>query len=253
MPLVQATPGQEAQVGSLLAREPLYNLFPLANLADGIGRDLDVWLDESSGVLMRSRGRWMLDPGPLPARFDCAGAAAVIDSLSPDLVQVMTGRPAGVDPLCAALRRHRGVVYEQHFAALVETPAPIAYPATIRPARTTDLNELTALYANAGDLSRPRSGVEVMLPTCWVAEKQGEIVSSAYVIAQTKQAAMVGGVYTPPFHRQSGYASALVHALSLALLAQGRKPCLFYHNPNAGRIYLRLGYRPLGDWRMVKF
>ena len=92
-----------------------------------------------------------------------------------------------------------------------------------------------------------------MLPTCWVAEQQSEIVSSAYVIAQTGQAAMVGGVFTPPFHRQSGYASALVHAISVCLLAQGRTPCLFYHNPTAGRIYLRLGYRPLGDGRMVKF
>ncbi|HLN62352.1 MAG TPA: GNAT family N-acetyltransferase [Symbiobacteriaceae bacterium] len=253
MPLVQAKPGQESQLAGLLAREPLYNLFPLANLASGIGPDLEVWVGETGGLLMRRRSRWMVDAGPEPTRFDFAGAAAVIDAFSHDLVQNMTGRPAGVDPLYAALRRHQGVVYEQYFAALAEPPAPMPYPATIRPASAADLDQLTALYATAGDLSRPRSAVEAMLPTCWVAEKQGEIVSSAYVIAQTEQAAMVGGVYTPPFHRQSGYASALVHAISVWLLAQGRKPCLFYHNPNAGRIYLRLGYRPLGDWRMVKF
>jgi predicted GNAT family acetyltransferase len=31
------------------------------------------------------------------------------------------------------------------------------------------------------------------------------------------------------------------------------RPCLFYHNPEAGRIYLRLGYRELSPWRMVRF
>jgi uncharacterized protein len=253
MGFVHARPGQEPAIAALLAREPLYNLFLLANLAECISPSLDVWLHEAGGVLLRNRSRWMLDPGPDPARFPFSEAAAMMDRFAPDLVSVMTGRPEAIDPLYVKLQHHHGVLYQQLFATMADMPAPAGYPATVRPAEPADLDQLTLLYANAGDLSRPRSSVERMLSTAWVVDHQGDIVSAGYVIARTPQAAMVGGIFTPAPLRRYGYASALVHAMSRALLEQGLQPCLFYHNPEAGRIYLRLGYRPLGPWRMVRF
>lgn len=253
MPFVQARPGQEATVARLVERQPLLNLFLIANLAQGLGPDLDAWVDQSGGVLMRLRSNWMLDPGPYPERFDFAGAAALVDDFPSHLVGGATGLPVAIDPLCAALRRYRHKVHHQALAALTSPPAPVANTGTARPATAKDLDALAHMYADAGDLSRPREAVERMLPTCWVIEQGGALVSAAYVIVQSDRAGMVGGVFTPAAYRQRGYASTLVHALSRHLIAAGKTPCLFYHNPDAGRIYVRLGYREISPWRMASF
>lgn len=80
-------------------------------------------------------------------------------------------------------------------------------------------------------------------------EAEGELVSACAVTGQTAEAAIIGAVFTPERHRRKGYAPALVCALSAALLASGRRPCLFYHDPAAGRIYQRLGFIEIGNWQ----
>lgn len=253
MPLRKAQPGEETRLETVVSREPFFNLFLISNLREGLSADVVVWVQDGVGVLMRRHGYWSVDPGPDPAAFDFAEAAAVMDVHPSELVRGMTGRPEAVEPLVARLRNHRGQVYRQTFAVLRRRPAPVSCPGTPRPARPEDVETLAAIYADAGELSRPRHAVERMLPSAWVWEVDGQIVSAAGVAARTPQAAMIGAVYTPPAYRRKGYATALVRALSVRLLDEGVTPCLFYHNPEAGRIYRRLGYEEHGPWMMVKF
>lgn len=253
MSLVKAQPGQEPEIIQFLAREPLFNMFQLANLPDGLGPDLEVWLHPGRGLLMRRRGNWLLDAGPDPLAFDNEAAAATMDEYPPDRVTGLVGVPEAVEPLFAALRRHHGKLYSQRFATMENDPAPMRYTGSPRSAGTADLGALAELYANPGDMSRSLETIERALHSYWVLEDGGRIVCAAYVSARTNLAAMIGGVFTPERDRGRGYASSLVHAMSTALRAQGLQPCLFYHNPDAGRIYLRLGYREIGGWRMVRF
>jgi predicted GNAT family acetyltransferase len=68
--------------------------------------------------------------------------------------------------------------------------------------------------------------------------------------------ASIGPVYTPPEERGHGYATALVGALSQAILDQGKTYASLFTdlaNPVSNAIYPRVGYRPIADmtmWRL---
>jgi len=73
---------------------------------------------------------------------------------------------------------------------------------------------------------------------------------------RTKHGIRIGPVYTPPEHRNRGYATACVAALSRQLLAQGRGFCMLYtdlENPTSNRIYRRIGYEPVCDIAEYRF
>jgi predicted GNAT family acetyltransferase len=62
--------------------------------------------------------------------------------------------------------------------------------------------------------------------------------------------ASIGPVYTPRALRGSGYATALVAAVSRYLLAQGRPGCTLFtnlENPTSNAIYEKIGYRRVGS------
>jgi predicted GNAT family acetyltransferase len=66
----------------------------------------------------------------------------------------------------------------------------------------------------------------------------------------------IGPVYTPPDRRRNGYATALVHSLTEALLRRGVGLCLLYTdlaNPTSNAIYARIGYRPVLDAVEIEF
>jgi len=66
----------------------------------------------------------------------------------------------------------------------------------------------------------------------------------------------VGPVYTPPEHRNHGYASGCVATLSQLLLDRGYRFCCLYTdlaNPTSNRIYQRIGYEPVCDVADFRF
>jgi len=68
--------------------------------------------------------------------------------------------------------------------------------------------------------------------------------------------ASIGPVYTPPALRGSGYATALVAAVSRHFLAQGRPGCTLFTNlanPTSNAIYERIGYRRVGSANRFAF
>ena len=58
-------------------------------------------------------------------------------------------------------------------------------------------------------------------------------------------------MWTPPEHRRHGYAAALTAAVAGRLLGHGRV-VLFADlaNPTSTGVYLRIGFRPVGDWNV---
>jgi len=80
-------------------------------------------------------------------------------------------------------------------------------------------------------------------------EEDDKIVASASVTAETIINGMVVGVATDKAHRFKGYATVLMEYLMYEYLEMKHKDlCLFYDNPQAGHIYLRLGFEPIGTW-----
>lgn len=84
-------------------------------------------------------------------------------------------------------------------------------------------------------------------------EMDGQIVSSASTAAENTGSAMIVGVCTLKAYRKKGMASDCLYQLCRDVMAEGKELCLFYDNPDAGRIYERLGFKCIDKWLMVSF
>jgi hypothetical protein len=66
----------------------------------------------------------------------------------------------------------------------------------------------------------------------------------------TKNGIAIHTVYTPPEHRNKGYATSSVLLLTKKLLAEGYSFCCLHTdlaNPTSNSIYTKIGYVPMGD------
>ena len=82
-------------------------------------------------------------------------------------------------------------------------------------------------------------------------EHDGRAVAAVKTAAENPYSAMVVGVATDPGFRRRGFATQLMVRLCEEVLAEGKRLCLFYDNPEAGAIYKRVGFRDIGTWDMV--
>lgn len=85
----------------------------------------------------------------------------------------------------------------------------------------------------------------------WVLEEAGAIAAVAQSAAESRELAMIVGVCTRADRRRRGFATACLVRLCQELRAAGKTPCLFYDNPEAGRLYRRLGFEEIASWSML--
>ena len=77
-----------------------------------------------------------------------------------------------------------------------------------------------------------------------------EPVAMAAIVRRTRHAATISLVYTPPRHRNRGYAGAVTAALVERIYAEGRLIACLYtdlRNPISNHCYARIGFRPVCD------
>ena len=245
---------------ALLNAAPYFNLYMLGNLEKlGFERDFcEFWGDFDpagmlSGVINRYMAGWSIWGN---ADADWAGLGEVLDN-HPVTGERLQDNPGGVASFVPYLRRYVGA--QEHIEELMAMqPADfqlVAAPAgiTIRRGSMADYPALVRLYADAGDMTRSPAGIERPLKDTrlWLAEADGEILSAALTNAEITNAAMIGGVYTPPAQRGRGLSQAVCSALCADLLKSGKQPVLYWDNPAAGTVYRKLGFQPRGQWRAV--
>ncbi|SMQ62797.1 hypothetical protein SAMN05444673_0738 [Bacillus sp. OV166] len=81
-------------------------------------------------------------------------------------------------------------------------------------------------------------------------EENGIITSCVSTAAENSISAMIVGVCTRKEYRSKGLATSIMQNLFQDVLNEGKTLCLFYDNPEAGRIYKRLGFKNIGMWTM---
>ena len=193
-------------------------------------------------------GLTSLPLGAIPAVVD--SVAGVYDSLSG-----VAGPEPGASAFTAAWTKLRGgsssVQARQHLLlhrALVPTPDPP--PGRLRPGRGTDAHlaqEWGATFARESGLT----GLDGAL--CTQLLRAGQIFfwddgaprCMLGVLRQTRDAAAIGVVFTPPTYRERGYATAAVSAFSRELLERGLPHSYFCLEPSSAAGYSlchRLGY-----------
>ena len=85
---------------------------------------------------------------------------------------------------------------------------------------------------------------------------RGGPISIAKMSRPTRNGITIGMVYTPCEHRNKGYATSCVFALTEQLLSDRYSFCSLYadlSNPTSNSIYMRIGYVPLGDALAIDF
>jgi uncharacterized protein len=79
---------------------------------------------------------------------------------------------------------------------------------------------------------------------------KGKSVCMAAINRRTKNAGIIGMVYTPDEYRRSGYATSHVQKLSEYTLQKGFKYCGLFTdkaNPTSNHIYKKIGYEPITE------
>jgi predicted GNAT family acetyltransferase len=239
----------------LLYRDPYYNIFMIGNLENmGLDdSDLDYWGSfrdgQLVGALMRYRVFWnVYDAGSA----DLRAFAWLMDRRGD--VQALHGRDKLIARLARLLRGYE--VREQrrlHFCRLPELKPALTSSHSVRRATLAELPALITFYSDAEKMSRDERSVRRCLEQgrVFVVTAKGQIVSAALTNTETRNLAMIGGVYTPLDLRYQGYASACMFAVCQDLAADGKEACLCYDDPVAEGIYRRLGFKKIGYWRLL--
>jgi RimJ/RimL family protein N-acetyltransferase len=87
-------------------------------------------------------------------------------------------------------------------------------------------------------------------------EVDGRPVSMAGISRPIASVARVGSVFTPKANRGKGFGSAVTIAATRQGLADGAGRCILYAdlaNPISNRVYLAIGFRPVGDSSRLAF
>jgi predicted GNAT family acetyltransferase len=77
----------------------------------------------------------------------------------------------------------------------------------------------------------------------WIVD--GVPVSMAAINRRIKNTAAIGAVYTPPEHRQKGYAGAVTSAVVERIYSEGKTSACLYtdlRNPYSNRCYIKIGF-----------
>ncbi|MDB8789678.1 GNAT family N-acetyltransferase [Romboutsia sp. 1001216sp1] len=75
-----------------------------------------------------------------------------------------------------------------------------------------------------------------------------QVVAMAKSTLESQKYGLIVGVGTHPNYRNKGYATVCISKLCRELLEEGKIPCLFYDNEEAGKIYRKLGFKEIGKW-----
>lgn len=243
----------------LVKKKPAENLFIIGDLeAFGFEQDFqEIWGDftEDGGlraVLLRYNINFIpYAEGP----FDAQGFAEIINH-HPEAKQL-----SGLEEITESIVPYLSKPVKQNrlcYYAKCENGAKLPTDIDLTPVRKAtirDVDRLVALQSQIPEFATfPRNPgsmkrcMEKGIARSFFIEEDGQIVSSASTTAENSYAAMVVAVCTLQEYKRKGYATRCLTRLAQEVLQEGKVLCLFYDNPEAGKIYKRLGYVDIGKW-----
>lgn len=158
-------------------------------------------------------------------------------------------------------------LYSLLLADLIEPTAVRTDQVMGRRMTARDLDQVAAWRADyaieaLGDADTPelhsqcRAAAERVLAdgTTWVLEDRGELVAMSSFNSTIAEAVQIGGVWTPPALRGRGYGRAVVAASLRDAGVEGVSKAILFtgdSNISAQKAYLALGFRRIGDYRLL--
>ena len=114
--------------------------------------------------------------------------------------------------------------------------------------------ELKLVGSNSATFEGALISIHLKRTFFWVVD--GEVVSTTISVRPQIKGICISGVYTPPEHRQRGYARALVAQVSKEMLSRGFELTNLFtdlSNPTSNKIYQEIGYKPVCDYHQYSF
>lgn len=245
-----------------LANEPSYNVFTIGDIENfGFDNEFqDVWGDfdeynEFRALLLRYYNNHIV----YSAGEDLEGLAVceVLSNRQDDWM--LSGKENIITSLAVPLDLadiRRQFLAELRSAGDLPVPLVDAFVEWATPATFEMVFNLQRSIEEFDDLDNSAEAIRQNMESGTgrtVFVRQGsEAVSCASSAAENSRSAMIIGVCTSKAYRHQGLATACMTHLCRELLDQGKVLCLFYENPEAARIYKRLGFSDIGRWAVAK-
>lgn len=258
----QLTEKDREKILEYVNQEPEVNLFFIGDI-ENFGVDsleVSIFVNESSGKWDSAVLRYINDY-VVYSQHDTYDALAVAEFLKTKDVGMISGKAALIARLEGFFpeRRLRPMLMSRCTAVRNDFAAPEGIE--IRPLTVDDaeiiielmllIDEFKKTYQNKEQSVKKLRTSLLCGSTACGAFKNDTLVSCAQAGASNSKSAMVVGVATHPEARGRGYASAVVSSLCREAFLSGKEfLCLFYDNPDAGRIYNRIGFEPFGEYAL---
>jgi predicted GNAT family acetyltransferase len=244
-----------------LSEEPAINLFIIGDIENfGFDQDFqELWgsfdKDEKiQGVLLRYHESFI--PYYKDKNFDCEGFKGIILSYKGKVI--LSGKESVVDDFenilpeakkkstyfCELRSKNKLLNEVDHIEIAQVEDAEKIYDLleTIQEFNASDTNSIDRIENKL----KAKSG-----RIYFMKNEQDEAITVAQTDAENRYSAMVVGVATIKEYRQKGLMSKCLSKLSWDLLDEGKTLCLFYDNPEAGKIYHKLGFETIDKWTML--
>lgn len=108
------------------------------------------------------------------------------------------------------------------------------------------LKETELVFKTKGNLESTKAELNANSKHIFAIKKNNRLISGASTSAESKELAMIIGVYTLEEFRRKGLAQQCVFALCDKMTREGKTVCLFYDNPNAAKLYKKIGFKDIG-------
>lgn len=254
------TKEHEQEVLKYLYQEPAINIFLIGDI-ENFGFDVDfqdVWAEyqdtEIQNVLLRYKENVIyyshLD-------FFNQSFLPIIKQINPQFISAKGSLMRHIKPFFDSFKEK-----PMYFCEAVSAPQKIQDERVIDLYSPEQARKVFQLLHNIEEFDSMKTQTEeefvlsklqsIKHSKCYYIEEDNKCVSTVSTVADTTVSAMVVAVATDPNYRKKGFASLLMNKLLDEYINNRNKSlCLFYDNPEAGKIYHRLGFKDIDKWVML--